>query len=62
VLQGFYATANKVWKETIETNFKSLSNAEDDQEKINQEEDQAGGKLDYLKNKWRRFRENESKS
>lgn len=62
MLQGFYATANKVWKETIETNFKSLSNAEDDQEKINQEEDQAGGKLDYLKNKWRRFRENESKS
>ena len=62
MLQGFYATANKVWKETIETNLKSLSNAEDDQEKINQEEDQAGGKLDYLKNKWRRFRENESKS
>jgi len=55
-LQGFYATANKVWKETIETNFKSLATFDDGE---GQEEDHSSGKLGYLKNKWKSF---ESKS
>ena len=55
-MQGFYATANKVWKETIETNFKSLATFADGE---GQEEDQSSGKLGYLKNKWKSF---ESKS
>lgn len=62
-MQGFYATANSVWKKTIENNFYSLSNSKIEETPIqNQDEDQNGGKLDYLRNKWKSLRSKQSGS
>lgn len=65
ILHGFYATANKVWKETIDSNELNLPETiEEEEMEEEKKEGQKGeeGKLTFLRNKLRTFSEHTGKS